>query len=244
MHLSLLSHTRPGTGGRRRPQPYPREAGILLNKPPDIQLDIYGSLIILTKRINGAWQSYPVDTNALITTLAGLPSGSGLLPPNCLGTGRARGTTFYVVYIPPMITTIHVQTTVSEQITIPTPPLVWGGCGTIYRLWALHSNDQPTGDSPLYVAPFPNVYQDGGICWGDADARPEASASTLMHAFELFLHGSNFNTHMSNGKSIRKPLCVLTLYPELSEAESYPLEDMRPATPRTLRDVVNGEVWL
>ncbi len=238
-------HRRAGTPARHKQQPYPREAGVLLDIPPEIQLDLYPGLVIMTKRTSSGWWSHPIDTDALINTLADLPSSSGILPPNCLATGRAGGETYYAVYVPPMRTTLQFSDGVATEqtIPIPTPPLIWAGCGTTYRIWSLATEEDPTEDTPLYTAPFPNCYNNGGICWGDADPRPRATASNLMSVLDLFLHGSKFNSHISNRKSKRKPTCVITLYPELADQEEYPLDDLEPAQPHTLRSVIDGDIW-
>jgi PRTRC genetic system protein B len=247
MHTTAYTHR----GGykprskRQRQHPYTREAGVILDTPPEVQLDIYSDVIIMTKR-NGrnGWQSYPIDRDDMINALAHMSRTSGILPENCLATGHGNGETYYIVYIPPMTTQIRIAAGGHERIQgVPTPPLIWAGKGTKYRLWALNTTEYPTEETtPLYNAPFPNINQNGVICWGNADPRPIAKPDTMISVLELFLHGSLFNTHMSNNKSQRKPSCVLTLYPELT-GDEYPLEDLIPAQPRILKQVVNGEVW-
>jgi hypothetical protein len=223
-------------------QPYPREAGILLDVPPEVQLDIYPNIVILTRREStGSWISYIVETDAVIQAMTQIPSASGILPPNTLAVGSVNGKPFFVLYRPAMKKETITIAGIEKPQTIPTPPLIWGGCGTDYRIWALNTPTYPTNDMPVMIAPFPNVSSDGRICWGDSDQRENAKITTIEKMFELFIRGSKFNNHLSNGKSARKPICILTLYPELNV--KYPLDDLRPAIPACIGEIVNGSVW-
>ena len=224
-------------------QPYPRETGVLLDIPPRVQVDVYDNLIVLTKRINGVWFSYPVDEEALSKALARLPMSSGLLPSGTLATGYSNGKRFYVVYRPPepVTLTINTHNTIRTQ-TLTAPPLIWAGCGRDYRIWALDTDEYPTGGERLMVAPFPNVYSDGRICWGAVDVRslPEASERTMWQVFDMFMTGSYFNTHLANGKSVCEPTSVLAVYPSVNGR--YPLDDLVTTT-GTLEHVVQGK-WV
>jgi hypothetical protein len=136
--------------------------------------------------------------------------------------------------------------TATEIYRIPLPPLVWAGCDTDYRVFALGADGLafPTNaNQPLYVAPLPNTYTNGSICWGSADARPEASHTGLCAAWRIF-EESAFNAHVANGKSKAFPNSVLAMWDRLQrdETTAYPLGDL-VTTGRTLGWLCAGGPW-
>ncbi|HNP71820.1 MAG TPA: hypothetical protein PKK15_11945 [Kouleothrix sp.] len=202
---------------------------VITDGEPLAQITIYDELTLLTRRHRGRWTQYPITPDALGDALSGVPQASGLLPPHTLGTGRMCGQPFTVVYVPPAVRTLRMEV---GSYTIPVPPLVWAGCGTDYRIWALATRDYPTrGDEPLMVAPFPNCYKRGDVCWGSADPRPPATPSGLLRVLTLFLEESYFNLHLANGKSVQFPNSVVARWQQLAEshADTYPLDDLMPA---------------
>ncbi len=64
----------------------------------------------------------------------------------------------------------------------------------------------------------------------------------MLPMLDLFLTGSQFNTHLANGKSVRYSLNVLLRYPELDPEQPYPLDDLIPAE-RHLSWLLAGGPW-
>jgi len=228
---------------RRRVRPYPREI-MVLDKAPLAQIDIYTDIVVLTRReSSGTWRSYPISPDALVQALGKLPSSSGILPSGTIGTGARHGVPFYIQYIPPR--RIDLPALVSAQETVyqfRTPALIWGGCGTDYRIWAIREVDRVGPGTVLYQAPFPNVYtRGGGICWGSARP-PVATPSGMGQALKLFLEESRFNDHLANGKSVTQPANVLLLHATLTADQEYPVADL-VATGVDLRQVLSGAAW-
>jgi hypothetical protein len=225
------------------PRPCPSEA-VVLDQPPLQQLSIYADVVILTRRTaTGGWRSYPIAPDALAATLSRVPTLSGLLPPGTLGTGTIGGQPLYVLAIPPMRQVLQIarDATRATTRTITLPPLIWAALGGDYRVWALDTLASPTPSTPLMRAPFPNVQQNGSICWGDVGRPGAAMAQTVRPALDAFLT-SRFNTHLDNGKSVRKPASVLALYAELEADQPYPLDDLMPAE-RSLGWLLAGGPW-
>jgi PRTRC genetic system protein B len=217
---------------------------VRLEPLPEAQIDIYPHQVVLTRRVNGRWRSYPVAPEGIAQALAGLPLASGLLPPDALGWGMAHGEPYVVRYLAPRavalplrigmgVTTYHLQT----------PPLVWAGRGADYRLWALNVPERPTrAGVPLCRAPFPNSYEGGGICWGSADKPPAATSSAnLDRALACFL-SSEFSMHVDNEKSRKYPTGIVSLWKELSAETPYPLDDL-VATGYDLAWLLAGGPW-
>jgi hypothetical protein len=203
-------------------------------------LEIYPSLVLLTRRDQQNWTSYPVSPDALAEALANQPASSGLLPPHTLAAGRIHGRVFAVQYVPPQRATLRMR---DADFDIALPPLVFGGCGDDYRIFALNKRGHPTRtDVALYVPPFSNTYRDGRICWGDSDPRPAASPDTLGKVLQLFLTGSLFNLHVADGKSRRYPKSIVALWQELKADQPYPLDDL-VRSPHHLEELVSGSLW-
>lgn len=242
----LPPSARPRPWRRRRPRPYRREL-VTLDRPPVAQIDIYGECVILTRRReNGAWTSYPVSPDALAQALGKLPVTTGLLPPGLIGYGMREGVPFYVQYIPARVVTLQLDDGgryLSRQI--PLPPLIWAGWGRDYRIWAVPLPlDELTDRATLYAAPFPNLFTNASICWGNVGRPAVAAPATLRPMLRLFLEESRFNGHLDGGKSVSHPGSVLRLYAQLQKekATAYPLADLVPAK-RSLATVLDGSVW-
>lgn len=224
-----------------RPRPRPLDV-VVVDGDPLTQITIYEELTLLTRRQGGRWSQYPIDPQALAQVLAGVPVLSGLLPPHTLGTGRVYGQDFFAVYVPPTVRTLRMEV---AEYTIPLPPLVWAGCGTDYRIWALGEAEHPASvNAPLFVAPFPNCYRTGGVCWGTSDPRPAASAASLLGVLKLFLEESYFNLHLADHKSLAYPNSVAAQWQQLADAgaTAYPLDDLVPAECQ-LAWVLSGQPW-
>jgi PRTRC genetic system protein B len=230
---------------RNRERAQRREVAIC-DAPPVVQLCIYPDMVVLTRRdARGGWRSYPIDPAVLCQRLSQLPLSSGLLPPDALGWGMANGAPYLVCYLPPHRATMAVLQSGSEQhYTVQLPPLIWAGCGGQYRIFALPTAERPTRNMPLCVAPFPNCYDNGGICWGSADRPPTATAETMLPAFEVFVRGSYFNSHVVGHKSKQFPTNVLQQWQQQADRPDmpYPLDDLEPARV-TLAQLLSGEIW-
>lgn len=232
----------------RPPAPRPRRPDVVVRgDPPLAEIAIYRDITILTRRSGATWRSHPISADALAQTFAKLPASSGLLPPHTLAAGRIGGQPMIVIYVPAQVRELHTE---PRSYTIPLPPLVWAGCGQRYRIFSLNTPDEPSRESlPLMIAPFPNVYANGDICWGTSDPRPEAGPTTMGAALTTFF-ASYFNSHGADGKSRKFPVSVLAQWGALAtrKAARYPLGDLQPAqvpdtSVATLGWLIEGRPW-
>lgn len=230
---------------RRRPwlrvRSRPLRQTVVIDRQPNVQISVFDDAIYLTRRRGHGWITYPVDPDDLAGALGKLPTHSGLLPPNTLGTGTVNGQRFYVLLVPPRPARLRV-TGRKEPFPLQTPPLIWAGCGQDYRIFALPSLDSPQLQSPLAHAPFPNTYDPGSICWGSTERRPDAGTDTMLPVLDLYLEGSFFNSHFGQHRSQSKPRSVVTLYRSLCQDRPYPLDDLVPAG-RELSWLLSGDAW-
>ncbi len=109
---------------------------------------------------------------------------------------------------------------------IPMPPLVFVGNGRAYSLFAVKKRPLDRR-IPLYHAPCPNVFGNGGICSGTTPF-PACSAATMEKALTLFWEGSLFNGHMSRGKCQSQPKDVRKLWQKLDGRKRFPLSELLP----------------
>lgn len=210
------------------------------------RLDVYEDFIVLSRYRHGeVTQQYVVDPTELAIALAGISLTSGPLPPQTLFWGRKEGYDYLGVYLPPAVWPVAVRYDTQTKLEagrawqVPLPGLLFVGHHHDYQLWAV-ADDPPFGpETPLYVAPLPNVHPNG-VCRGSAPF-PPASPATIYQAVTVFFE-SRFNHDLSRGKSKRHPERVLDHWYELDQAgrSRYPLDDLLPAEGKTLKAVANG----
>lgn len=198
-----------------------------------LRLDCYDDFIVAQKYDKGVGKGfYALDPLDVAAALAGLTIGTPLLPPGCLFWQRADGGERLGIYAPPNVWTVHVSAGEKrETLAVPMPGLVWIGRGTGYSLFAVKGAEWPGPDTQLWKAPCPNL-GDQGICRGNVEF-PAAGAGTIWPALRLFFE-SDFNDHLSNGKSKKYPKSVLGMWRALAEAdgvhpelvEGWPEEDL------------------
>ncbi len=215
------------------------------DESPLLDIRIYPSYALITRQNALIWESYPVSPQALADSLTGIPQTSGLLAPNTLAWGRVQGQPMLVCLFPPRMATIRTDRTEQRTYQLPLPPLVFGGCRNDYRIWALNQDTYPGVRTPLCVAPFPNSYKDGSICWGNVGTCPAVSAENLKKVLRLFLEESLFNAHVADGKSKLFPVSILAHWNVLDTQQetAYPLDDLVP-TPQTLDWLCEGGPWI
>jgi len=100
-----------------------------------------------------------------------------------------------------------------------------------------------TLDVALHLAPLPNVFNSGSICWGSVQrVSDEAlSGASLAEDWSMLL-GSPFGDHACNGKSKSHPHDIRQKLIELEAkgAKRYPTADLIPAK-KTLAQVLGDQ---
>lgn len=116
------------------------------------------------------------------------------------------------------------------------PPLVFVASRGAWRVYALRENARPDASTPLYQAPYFNVWSDGRICVGNADT-PEAINSESIKPYEDAFFRSRF-THANTDKLIKGRGGAVRLWTTLLDGADFPLHQLIDAK-LTLDDVVN-----
>lgn len=154
---------------------------------------------------------------------AKMEEDTGWLPGGVLRCGRnSRGV--WVVYVaPPQI--MHISTDQNEVLIIPIPMTLFVGWGHRYYLFALRGKAFDVND-PVYRAPYPNVYDNGRICWGSHKV-PSVTPLNVRQTWQYFF-ATTFNAHIASGKTRRHSENALDLLRELSAArkKSFPVREL------------------
>jgi PRTRC genetic system protein B len=120
---------------------------------------------------------------------------SGWLPAGVVRTGANAQGAWTVYSVPARMQNLWLG---DRLISVPLPRLVMLTTGGGSYLWALKTRDFER-DAQAWRAPLPNVYIDGGICWG-ANPQPKGDPDQVRKAFTLFFEAP-FNAHLVDGKS-------------------------------------------
>lgn len=208
-----------------------------------LRLDCYDDYILARKYDAGQPSPfYALDPLDAAAALAGVTITTPTLPRNCLFWQRIGDSERLAVYCEPRVWSVHVALAGENDdpkrkrgkrraMQVPMPGLVWVGQGVNYKLYAVKDGGQGSGiggqffpddAAELFNAPCPNV--SGGICRGNVDF-PAASTETIWNALRLFFE-SDFNNHLSNGKSKAHPGNLLRAWDALAGAEDWPVEDL------------------
>ncbi len=182
-----------------------------------------------------------VTADDLAAAFSGHEADSGWLPPGVVRAGYCARGAFFVSFTPARKVSIPLLE--GEQITaviLPIPATVLLGVGNAYSLWAVKGRTLDP-KTHAYHAPFPNIYDDGRICWG-ANTPPAAHLSQAQAAWDLFFT-TPFNNHLSRGKSNAFPDDVRQQLRHLArrQARTYPVNDLRPYH-RSLADLVERTI--
>jgi PRTRC genetic system protein B len=184
-----------------------------------------------------------VSRAAVLQALQAGAVDSGWLAPGVVRAGQTARGGFALMIAPSGRLTIPVERSKGsgvEDLALHLPALAFLGHGKRYYVWALKSTAKPAG-AQVYRAPLPNVFDDGGICWG-TNTPPPASGTTLPEAWRLFL-SAPFNGHAASGKVRGERGDVRSLLRELARTRAkFPPDVLLPFRDydNTLDAVVNA----
>lgn len=183
-----------------------------------------------TRELMFTWQQDDRIQSKLITNEAaflafkeGHQQDTGWLPAGVLRAGsNARGE--WVVYTA-RAQLIDILTDKGEKLRVPIPATLFMGWGSRYYLWAL-PNKKFDKKLAVYKAPFPNIYDNGRICWGSHKV-PKVSVINIERVWQMFF-GTAFNEHIAAKKCRSHPDNVLDLLRRLSRegAATFPFKEL------------------
>ena len=153
----------------------------------------------------------------------------GLLPSNVLHINPAENGSM-VWFTKPQARKLHFTESLGmASQELPLPALVWLADKSRLFVFALKGKGKPRGNTPLFNAPFFNLYRNGNVCMGSVDVRISQSASLeeFMAAWEGYFFGSYFS-HLIDGHN---PVAgnLISLYQSLAGTGSpFPVEELIP----------------
>ncbi len=219
-------------------------------------LMVGGQNILHYTDFEGAERYKFVSSASLKAAFGGEPTDSGWLPQGVVRWGQTIEGEFVAYAMPPKQHNILVEFDVAQdegeeeegphepggegdepelvvrkptaqvlEMKVPLPGLLFVGCADRWYLWA-YAGKELTSSSPLFMPPVPNIYENGGICWG-SNKPPAPSAANVPKAWELFL-SSPFNDHIAGRRSLKYPNDVRVQLAALSAdgVRKYPVSDL------------------
>ena len=176
----------------------------------------------------------PVDVVAAFTQQE---DDTGWIQPNIVRMGNStRG--FWFIYrrgaeIVPILFDGDRQ-----RYLIPLPSTVLVRAGNAYYIFATRDEKPLSDGTPLFRAPFPNVYDNGGICWGANHPPRNANPDSGEKAWGMFF-GSPFNTHLDGGH-IKAKENLLDFLKALGGRRKFPVEKLveNNYNLRTMKDML------
>ena len=110
-----------------------------------------------------------------------------------------------------------------DRRVYPHPPLVFAVRSRRLMVWALAENRRPERDSLLYLAPYWNVYADGGVCHGSMPAPETVSIENLSHWSHAFF-ASRFTGSNLGTQQCTHPEGFFGLWRSLAGKDAFPVE--------------------
>lgn len=187
------------------------------------RIELYDDSLLLTRRTSTGYTSYPIAPTDLAGAFDRVPLSSGVLPANVLFWQRQEGQERIGLYVSARRWRVVVS---GATLHIPLPPMVFIGCGMRYEVHVVRKRPKDE-HSLLYHLPAPNVNGQGVICAGNTPF-PLCQPDTILAALHLFLEGSAFNSHLSNGKCRSYPDDVVQLWHTLDGNPRFPRAELLP----------------
>lgn len=119
------------------------------------------------------------------------------------------------------------------------PPMIWQATKNSLRVFALLNGRRPTEKTPLYYAPFLNIYEDGRVCMGSVSIyiKNSASVQEFTRAWEDFFFNSYFS-HLIGENNPVKGNCVSLWKDLVTSGRTFPKEVLKSST-KTLKNLLS-----
>lgn len=109
-------------------------------------------------------------------------------------------------YTPPQ----QVKLLFKDSLTIPCglahiPAMVWKADGEYLQVFAIKGRKKPVSDTPLYHAPYFNLYEDGKVCMGTVDINIEKNCclEDFMSLWEQYFFCSYFSHLLGDTETVK-----------------------------------------
>lgn len=165
-------------------------------------------------------------------------SENGLFPEKVLSINQRKGG-FAIWYTPATKTILFFKAElgVSDGIAC-IPPLLWKADRESLSVWAIKGDGRPKETTPIFHAPFMNVYNNGSVCLGNVNAEipNHCSIAKFIELWESYFFNSSFSHTMVD--YARKKGKLVDLWKSLLESgEPFPEELLKPMK-ITIKDIL------
>jgi Prokaryotic E2 family D len=191
-----------------------------------------GQMMFVERAPDGRREYKMVEAADVAQAFSWSQMDTGWLPPELVRWGRCGSGFFGVLHIPaarwPLrLGRLYEGRAADEIVTVqaPLPECVLLACGSHVKVFAV-----PDGLSPqakLYYAPVPNLYQDGGVCYGANSVAPLKDPFDMPKLWQLFL-ASPFNADMAGGRCQSQRSDVRRLLLSLDGVAEFPKDELLP----------------
>jgi PRTRC genetic system protein B len=161
----------------------------------------------------------------------------GLLPKNVLYISRGRNA--FALWQTP---TQKVRLLFKEGLSVPNgeanvPPMIWkAGRGTLF-VYALNTNETAVLNTPLFHAPYFNIYADGKVCLGNVSINilRDCGLEEFIRLWEIYFFNSFFSHTLGNSPVKGN---IVQLWQKLvNTGTPFPLEKLTPIK-LTIKDLL------
>jgi len=151
----------------------------------------------------------------------------GILSPSVLYIGTCQNGS--VVWHTPAM---KAQVFFKDELTVPSgvawiPALLWKATQYKLTLFALQDDLRPQATTPLYCAPFFNMFQDGNVCFGTVNIDIKGFAlEEFIEKWQSYFFNSYFSHSIDNHNTITSNLVQLwTML--VNSGKPFPLAELK-----------------
>jgi PRTRC genetic system protein B len=151
----------------------------------------------------------------------------GLLSPNILHIDSAANGSVLWCTSPQKQKLYFSESLGIQSAAVSLPALVWKADKKHLAVFALKGKNRPKDTTPLYHAPFFNLYQNGNVCMGNVDVhiREAASLEEFIAAWQKYFFGSYFSHHIGGHNPLKENL--ISQYRKLiSTGKDFPADKL------------------
>lgn len=164
---------------------------------------------------------------------------SGILPTNILHINPSREKSCVIWHTKSQKRPLYFI----EGLDIPcgeafVPAMVWQATKNSLRVFALKCNRRPSEKTPLYHAPFFNIYEDGRVCMGSVsiDIKESSCVEHFTKAWEHYFFKSYFS-HLMGEDSPVKGNCVSLWNDLIASGRAFPTAILKKSH-KTLKNLL------
>jgi len=163
-----------------------------------------------------------LTVNSVVSAFSTYGRDTGWMPAGLVRHGQGNKGAWYVYSAPGQKVEIQVD---GQALRVPIPRTVLVHYERKVWIWAMNTSAfDPSARA--FLAPFPNVYADGHVCWG-SNAAPIAEPMKARQVWEMFFKTA-FNRDLSNDKC-KSYASVVELLKLINGKSKFPAEELMPA---------------